>query len=110
MENDSKPNRSRLKPWLRFAAGLFVLSLFYCFFASGYVPPGVFGDVLRHNRCNNIDATPLFYTEVENMSELEEALSKMREKADEKHLDANKPESDSLTINQNINGNWRPDG
>jgi hypothetical protein len=59
---------------LSFIAGLGFLALFFSFFASGYSFPGVFGEVLRHNQANNIDASPLFYSEVENMSELEDGI------------------------------------
>ncbi len=47
------------------------------FFASGYTSPGPAGDVLRHNQACDIDASPLFYTEVENMHELEQGLARM---------------------------------
>ena len=38
------------------------------------------GTVIRHNLDNGIDATPLFYTEVENMSTLERGLDRHSEK------------------------------
>ena len=57
------------------------MALFFSFFASGYAPPGPFGQVLRHNQQHDIDASPLFYMEVENMSELENGVREMREKA-----------------------------
>jgi hypothetical protein len=69
------PRRGKTR-WLRFLIGLALLSLCIGFFASGYSPPGVLGEVLRHNQRHDIDASPLFYTEVENMSELEEGLTK----------------------------------
>jgi hypothetical protein len=62
------------KRWTRFFVGLVLLGLFVTFFASGYAPPGVFGEVLRHNQEHDIDASPLFYTDVENMHELEAGL------------------------------------
>ena len=40
------------------------------FFGSGYAPPGVCGDVIRHNQSADIDASPFFYGDVENMNEL----------------------------------------
>jgi len=51
---------------------LVLLALFAGFFISGYTPPGVLGEVLRHNQANHIDASPLFYSEVEHMAQLEE--------------------------------------
>ncbi len=66
------------KRWLRFFIGLTGLTLFAGFFVSGYTPPGVFGEVLRHNRENNIDASPLLYSEVEHMARLEQGVRELR--------------------------------
>jgi hypothetical protein len=66
---------SRGAKWFRFLVGIVLLGLSAGFFASGYSPPGVFGEVLRHNQQCDIDATPLFYTEVEHMRELEEGIT-----------------------------------
>jgi len=60
--------------------GLLILGGCFAFFASGYSPPGVLGEVLRHNQTYDIDASPLFYTEVENMHALEQGLDELREK------------------------------
>lgn len=100
------PGLSRFGRWLRFFAGLLTVLLVYGFFASGYALPGVFGEVFRHNQRNNIDATPLFYTEVENMSELEKDLLKMRAEASEKYLNDKKVNLDSPGHNRNINGGF----
>ena len=67
--------------WLRFLAGLVALALFAAFFASGYAPPGVLGEVLRHNQVNEIDASPLLYSEVEHMAELEAGVKRQRDQA-----------------------------
>jgi hypothetical protein len=80
---------SRAKAWLRFFAGLVVFLAAVLFFSSGYSPPGIFGEVLRHNQANDIDATPLFYTEVEHMPVLENGVRKLREKVDLKTADKN---------------------
>ena len=66
--------KQRLWPWIKFIVGLAGLSMFFGFFASGYSFPGIFGEVLRHNQKYAIDASPLFYTEVDNMSVLEDGL------------------------------------
>jgi hypothetical protein len=63
--------------WLRFLAGVAILAAAAAFFASGYTPPGPSGEVLRHNQACDIDASPLFYTEVEKMHELEQGLARM---------------------------------
>ena len=64
----------KLKRWLRFLSGLVLLLGVVFFFTMGYAPPGILGEVIRHNQKHDIDASPLFYTEVENMSELETIL------------------------------------
>ncbi len=67
--------------WLRFCGGLIALALFAGFFASGYSPPGAFGEVLRHNQKCDIDASPLLYSEVEHMAELEAGVERQRDQA-----------------------------
>ena len=57
--------RGGWRGWLGLAGGLVLLSGFAFFLARGYTPPGPLGEVLRHNQRCGIDATPLFYTEVE---------------------------------------------
>jgi hypothetical protein len=59
---------------VKFIFGLLLLCAIVLFFASGFTPPGVMGEVLRHNQAADIDASPLFYSEVENMAELEVGL------------------------------------
>ena len=54
-----------LAAWGKFALGTFLLAGAILTLMRGYTPPGVVGDVLRNNLRNGIDATPLFYTEVE---------------------------------------------
>jgi hypothetical protein len=73
-------NIGLLRRWFKFVIGLVILVVIIIFFSSGYSPPGVFGEVLRHNQENSIDASPLFYSEVENMAELEKGVRELREK------------------------------
>jgi hypothetical protein len=68
---------ARSNGWVRFLVGLIVLGSCIAFFASGYTPPGVLGEVLRHNQQHDIDASPLFYSEVENMQELETGVAEL---------------------------------
>jgi hypothetical protein len=56
--------------WIKFTAGLLIIGGMAAFFASGYTPPGICGEVVRHNQQNNIDASPFFYGDVENFSEI----------------------------------------
>lgn len=80
-------NTGQAGSWLKFLTGLIMLAAFFGFFASGYSPPGVMGEVLRHNQANDIDASPLLYMEVEHMSDLEEGVRLMREKARQRVAD-----------------------
>jgi len=73
-------NKEILKRWGRFIIGLALLALAVVFFSSGYTPPGVCGEVLRHNQELSIDASPLFYSEVENMAELEIGVKELIER------------------------------
>ena len=68
-----------MKRWCKFVAGLAILTLMIAFFSSGYSPPGILGEVLRHNQEFDIDASPLFYSEVENMAELENGIRELRD-------------------------------
>lgn len=67
--------------WLRFLVGLALLLGFFSLFASGITPPGACGAVLRHNRACDIDASPMVPSEVEHMAELEAAVRRRMEAA-----------------------------
>ncbi len=73
------PYRARLA---RLLAGVCLVGGFALFLGSGITPPGMLGEVIRHNRECLIDATPLFYSEVENMQELERGVAERREALD----------------------------
>ena len=64
----------RLVDWAKFGLGLLAILAFAQILARGLTPPGPAGEVLRHNQKLALDATPLFYTEVEDFAELERAL------------------------------------
>lgn len=59
-----------MKRWLRFSAGLLMLILLMLVLAYAPLP----GRVIAHNLETGIDASPLFYSEVENFAELEQGL------------------------------------
>ena len=61
-----QPGHSRVSRWLRLAAGAAGMLGLFLLLARGYAPPGPAGDVIRHNLAHGIDATPLFYTEIES--------------------------------------------
>jgi len=79
MSDSPRPRlRNRL---LRFAVGLTALAVFYIWMMSGVTPPGVCGTVIRHNRATGIDASPLFYSDVEDMARLERGVAALRKAA-----------------------------
>jgi len=80
MNKTFRKDKSTLTAWSEFLLGLVLLTLMVLFFASGYTPPGICGKVLRHNQEYNIDASPLWYMDVENMSELEDGVQELRKR------------------------------
>ena len=60
--------------WTRLGNALLILAVTIAFFSSGWTPPGAAGRVLRHNQAADIDASPLFYSEVEHIGELESSV------------------------------------
>ena len=58
-----------------------IILLAAAFFASGITPPGVCGEVIRHNQQEDIDASPFFYGDVENMLEIIESAEQMHANA-----------------------------
>ncbi len=79
MKNSDTEQGELQRRLLRCGAGLIMLCALVSFFASGYSPPGVCGEVLRHNQANDIDASALFYTDVDNIAELEQGLARLRQ-------------------------------
>ena len=73
----TKKNRNRANKLLRFMAGALVIFLAALFFGSGYTPPGICGEVIRHNQKMKIDASPFFYGDVENMLDIIESAEQM---------------------------------
>jgi hypothetical protein len=61
--------------WLRFCAGLLVLAGFIALLALGPTP----GSVLQHNVDQEIQATALFYMDLEEMPALEQRLETILE-------------------------------
>jgi hypothetical protein len=57
--------RGRWLDWASFLAGLLLLGAVVLALMQGYTPPGPAGEVFRNNQRRSIDATPLFYTDVE---------------------------------------------
>lgn len=69
-DSRNRTGTGRARAWLKLFAGACLILLLAAVFGSGYTPPGVFGEVIRHNRQADIDASPFFYGDVENMADL----------------------------------------
>ena len=61
--------------WLRFCAGLLVLAGFIALLALGPTP----GSVLQHNLDQDVQATALFYMDLDEMPALERRLAELLE-------------------------------
>jgi hypothetical protein len=76
--NEKLRHLSFVKRLIRFLSGTCLFCLIVTFFMSGYTPPGAVGEVVRNNQTNDIDASPYYYSDVENMAELEEGVRERR--------------------------------
>jgi len=65
---DRQECQAGLAAWVRFMVGALLLAGAVLALMQGYAPPGPAGEVLRNNLRHGIDATPLFYTEVESLA------------------------------------------
>ncbi|HDS00624.1 MAG TPA: hypothetical protein ENO22_11880 [candidate division Zixibacteria bacterium] len=68
----------RFKKIVKFSAGCVVLGLILLAAASGNIPTGGEGGVIEHNLREKRDATPLIYSESEEMPRLEQGLSEIK--------------------------------
>ena len=66
--------------WLRFSAGLLLLAGFIALMAMGPTP----GPVLQNNAEQEIQATALFYMDLEEMPALERRLERLVDRKDER--------------------------
>lgn len=76
----------RFLAWLKLFGGACVITGIAILFGSGLTPPGVCGEVIRHNQEAEIDASPFFYGDVDNMLDLIEGAERLY----------NKPGTDSV--------------
>ena len=63
------------KDWLKFILGLAGLGMFGFLAAQEYDPPGPVGEVLRRGNRSMVEATALFYSEVDEMPEYEQIVA-----------------------------------
>ena len=78
MRHHSDPDSSTARPsrgWWRLAAGILLLSGFILLLATAPLP----GSVLRHNHEQDIEATALFYMDLDRMQEIERTLDSLKE-------------------------------
>ena len=74
---------------IKFVVGLLLLGgLAFCL-GTGITPPGKAGEVIRHNQESRVDATALFYSDLENMQELERGVVEMQAGARDSRAIAN---------------------
>ncbi|NQS98577.1 MAG: hypothetical protein HQ591_08990 [candidate division Zixibacteria bacterium] len=66
---------SKLLSWVKFVFGLALMAGIFSWLGYGSAPPGV----VSHNLEAGIDATPIWYMEVENMAELEAGVEGVME-------------------------------
>lgn len=59
---------------IKFLIGIAALSLFLIVLAAGVLPADHVGGVVGHNIKNKIDATPLFYTESDELTRIEKEM------------------------------------
>jgi len=71
--SDRPPHR-----WLRLAIGVALLAAAFALLARGPLIPGPAGRVLEQNRERDIQATALFYSDLERMPEIQARLERMR--------------------------------
>ena len=83
--NQNTTGHRRRGSWGRFVVCVVAFIGVIFFFTKGATPPGAFGTVVRHNQAKAIDATPYFYSEVENIIELQAALDEWWKKPDSTH-------------------------
>ena len=65
---DHHERRRNLTGWAKFVAGAMLMAGVVLVLMQGFTPPGPAGEVFRNNLRHRIDATPLFYTEVESLA------------------------------------------
>jgi hypothetical protein len=71
------PDRPRNR-WLRLGVGTAVLATVFALLSQGPLVPGVAGRVLEHNREHDLEATALFYSDLERMPEIQARLERKR--------------------------------
>lgn len=77
----SSIKQSRFFPWLKLLVGTILLGLLVLVLFSGYTPPGILGEVVRHNQEADVDTSPFFYGDVEKMTEIFEEAEQMHRDA-----------------------------
>ena len=65
-----------LRRWLRLAVGVAGLAGFFWFLTTRPLPPGAAGQIIDRNLRQNVQATALFYADLERMPAIEEGLDR----------------------------------
>ena len=72
---------SAKKRWLRFVVGVIALISLIALIIYAPVPPGALGEVLRNNIAKEIDATPIIYSDQDNIMDMQEGVRRMMREA-----------------------------
>ena len=75
------PSRSRNRRagrWLRFGLALALVAAAMAFLASEPRPPGMAGKIIERNLEHEVQASALFYMDLDRMPEIEDRLARTR--------------------------------
>jgi len=64
--------------WLRFVVGVGIVGGFFWFLTTRPIPPGPAGEIIDRNLREDVQATALFYADLERMPAIEERLMARR--------------------------------
>ena len=67
----------QIRAWGKLILGMALIICLFVVLGRIKPPPGIAGEVIRHNISEDIDATPIFYGDVENMMELEAGVAEI---------------------------------
>ena len=73
---DRRSHRSVAGRALRFALALALVALALAFLVTAPPPPGMAGEIIRRNLEQDVQASALFYMDLERMPHIEERLSR----------------------------------
>lgn len=76
MDQTQKSAGNTIKGWARFILGLALFVALVGLLAAGPTPPGAAGRMIERNISYDIQATALFYQDLDKMTDLQEDLNR----------------------------------